>query len=69
MPTIVGNTITQLDMNDQEVQFFAVLIPLSEVRELLGRYSSGSGSSPAAADCRPLARALLDAAVAAGVTP
>lgn len=69
MSTIVTNTVTQLDMNDQEVQYFAVMIPLTEVRDLLSRYTPSSGSSPSAADCRGLARAILDAATAAGVTP
>jgi hypothetical protein len=69
MPTIVINTITQLDVNDQEVQYFAVMIPLTEVRDLLSRYTPSSGSSPSAADCRGLTRALLDAAIASGVTP
>jgi len=69
MPTSVIHTGTQLDMTDQEVQFFAVMIPLTEVRDLLSRYTPGNSSSPSAADCRDLTRALLDAALAAGVTP
>ena len=56
-------------MNDQEVQYFAVMIPLAEVRDLLSRYIPANGSSPSATDCRELTRALLDAAIAAGVTP
>lgn len=69
MPTIVSNTITQLDMNDRETQYFAVTIPLTEVKDLLSRYTPANGSSPSAADCRSLTRALLDAAIAAGVSP
>jgi hypothetical protein len=69
MPTTVIHTGTQLDMNDQEVQYFAVMIPLAEVRDLLSRYIPANGSSPSATDCRELTRALLDAAIAAGVTP
>lgn len=69
MPTTVIHTGTQLDMSDQELQYFAVIIPLAEVRELLSRYNPSSGSSPSAADCRSLTRALLDAAIAAGVKP
>ena len=69
MSTIVINTVTQLDMNDQQVQYFAVMIPLTEVKDLLSRYTPSNGSSPSATDCRGLARAILDAAIAAGVTP
>jgi len=45
------------------------MIPLAEVRDLLSRYTPSNGSSPSATDCRELTRALLDAAIAAGVTP
>ena len=69
MPTNVIYTGTQLDINDQEVQYFAVMIPLTEVRDLLSRYTPSSGSSPSTEDCRGLTRSLLDAAIAAGVTP
>lgn len=69
MPTTVIHTGTQRDVNDQELQYFAVMIPLAEVRDLLSRYNPSSGLSPSAADCRDLTRSLLDAALAAGVTP
>ena len=69
MPTTVIYTGTQLDMSDQEVQYFAVMVPLAEGRDLLSRYTPSNGSSPSAADCRSLTRALLDAAIASGVTP
>jgi hypothetical protein len=69
MSTVVINTVTQLDVNDQQVQYFAVMIPLTEIQDLLSRYTPSSGSSPSAADCRGLTRALLDAAIASGVTP
>ena len=52
----------------QQVTILA-LAALAEVRDLLSRYIPADGSSPSATDCRELKRALLDAAIAAGVTP
>lgn len=39
----------------------------SELAALLSRYDPASGTSPSTAVCRPVVRALLDAALAAGL--
>lgn len=56
---IVENTDgTQID---DEFYLIPVLIPVSEVTELLAQYDPSSGTSPLVAVARPLARVILDA--------
>ena len=58
-----GITVEDTDgtqVND-DCYVIPVLIPASEVQELLAQYDPASGTSPLVATARPLARAILDA--------
>ena len=46
---------------DEEVYVIPILIPVSEVAELLANYDPASSTSPLVAYSRPLARAIMDA--------
>jgi len=52
---------TQDERVDEEVYVIPILIPVSEVAELLANYDPASGTSPLVAYSRPLARAIMDA--------
>ena len=54
---------------DTEAFIIPVVIPLSEVGSWFGLYDSASSTSPAAADGRVIARAVLDALKAAAEGP
>jgi hypothetical protein len=49
------------------VQVFRVSVEEGELTRLLANYDPNSGTSPGVADARPVLRAILDAAIAAGV--
>ena len=52
---------TQDERVDEEVYVIPILIPVSEVAELLANYDPTSSTSPLVAYSRPLSRAILDA--------
>lgn len=58
-------TATSENHEGGEVSSFNVKIDKIELARLLAAYSPQSGTSPVVSDCRPLVRAVLDAALAA----
>ncbi len=46
---------------DEEASVVPIVIPVSEVAELLQNYDPASGTSPSVTYSRPLSRAILDA--------
>jgi hypothetical protein len=60
---ITGVTVEDTDGTqvDEDCYLIPVLIPLSEVAELLQNYDPASGTSPSVTYSRPLSRAILDA--------
>jgi len=58
-----GVTVINTDgaVVDEEAIVVPIVIPVSEVAELLLNYDPASGTSPSVTYSRPLARAILDA--------
>jgi len=58
-----GATVEDTDGTQVDADFYLVpvLIPLSEVQELLDNYDPASGTSPTVTYSRPLSRVILDA--------